>query len=134
MSTVRVKIIQPTRIVLDDECEHIVIPGSAGDFGVSSEHTPLITTIRPGALVTYTDGKQDSFAIHDGFVTVENNVVRIVCEVIEKNDEVDKKRAEKAKRRAEDRLNQPDNPDIDYRRAEAALARAVARLRAVSGN
>lgn len=130
MSKVRVKIIQPTRTVLNTECEHVIIPGSAGDFGVYPEHTPLITTIRPGILIIFDNGVKDTYAIHDGFVTVEENVVRIVCEVIEKSDEIDIARAENSAQRARERLRKQEE-NIDYRRAEAALSRSISRINAV---
>ncbi len=124
----RVKIIQPTRIVLDSECDHIIIPGEEGDFGVSLHHTPVIAKIRPGSLIIYKDNKMVTYAIHDGFATVENNVVRIVCEVIENAEEIDTERAAKAQDRAKQRLSAPKEQEIDYRRAEAALKRALVRI------
>lgn len=131
MSKVRVKIIQPTRIVMDKECDHTIIPGSDGDFGVSAGHTPLITTIRPGILMIYNNNSvTEQYALHDGFVTVEEDIVRIVCEIVETKDEIDINRAEKAQKRARERLN-TQSQDIDYRRAETSLARALARINTV---
>ncbi len=130
MSKVRVKIIQPTRVVMNEECDHVIVPGSAGDFGVYTGHTPIITTIRAGILLIYNGNKAESYAIHDGFVTVEDDVVRIVCEVIETKDEIDINRAEKAQKRARERLN-VQSEDIDYRRAETALSRALARINTI---
>ena len=132
--SLHLKIIQPTRTVVDTECEHVIVPGIAGDFGVSPEHTPFMTKIRPGSLIVYYKDKnrnKDIFAIHDGFVTVEKDTVRIVCEVIEIHQEIDKTRAEKAKKRAEDRMA-TTNADIDYRRAELSLKRALARIQTIS--
>ena len=128
---IKVKIIQPTKIVLDSECDHIIIPGSVGDFGISPGHTPLITTIRPGTLIVYNNSKTSSYALHDGFVTVENDIVRIVCEVVESQSEIDRDRAEKAQKRATERLAAQNN-GIDYRRAESALARSMARIQTVT--
>ncbi len=132
-SKLRIKIIQPTRIVINEECEHVIVPGFAGDFGVYPDHTPLITAIRPGVLTVFKLGENIVFAIHDGFVTVEKDVIRIVCEVIETTHEVDKGRAERAKKRAKERLA-TQSEDIDYRRAEAALSRSLARINSITGH
>jgi F-type H+-transporting ATPase subunit epsilon len=131
--SLKLKIIQPTRTVVDTECEHVIIPGIDGDFGVSEEHTPFITKLRTGNLVVYHKEKKEieRFAIHDGFVTVENNTIRIVCEVVESKEEIDKTRAERAKKRAEERMAS-DDKDIDYRRAELSLKRAIARIETIS--
>jgi F-type H+-transporting ATPase subunit epsilon len=125
--SLHLKIIQPTRILLDEECEHVIVPGIEGDFGISPGHTPFITKIRPGILYAYSKKKKTAYAVHDGFVTVENDTVRIVCEVIEAEKEIDRSRAEKAKMRAQERMSS-STPDTDFRRAEASLKRAVARL------
>jgi F-type H+-transporting ATPase subunit epsilon len=135
--SLRLKIIQPTRTVLDTECDHVIIPGIEGDFGVSAEHTPFLTKIRPGALtVFYQDPKKkkDTFAIHDGFVSIENDTIRIVSEVIERESEIDRNRAEKAKKRAEERMISESKEDVDFRRAESSLKRAFARIQAISDN
>lgn len=136
MMNLRLKIIQPNRTVIDTECDHVVIPGIEGDFGVSAEHTPFITKLRPGILTVYYQNnkqKKDSFAIHDGFVSIEDDTIRIACEVIERNDEIDRKRAESAKQRAENRISAAEE-GIDYRRAEASLKRALTRIQTLSDN
>ena len=132
--SLKLKIIQPTRTVIDTECDHVIIPGVAGDFGVSAGHTPFISQLRSGTIVVYYSGKKkgkDNFAIHDGFVTIENDTIRIVCEIIEKNKEIDRSRAEKSKKRAEERMATREG-EIDYRRAESSLKRALARIQTLS--
>ncbi|OQX71943.1 MAG: ATP synthase F1 subunit epsilon [Candidatus Cloacimonas sp. 4484_275] len=127
MSKIHLEVIQPHQTKIKDDFEHVIIPGIEGDFGVSENHTPFITIIRPGILTLFKDETPEKFAIHDGFVTVDNNKVTIVCETIEKSDEIDITRAEEAKKRAEDRLKSK-NEEIDFRRAELALKRALVRL------
>ncbi|MCF7857890.1 MAG: ATP synthase F1 subunit epsilon [Candidatus Cloacimonetes bacterium] len=127
MSKIHVTIIQPTKIKVDQEYEHIIIPGVDGDFGVSPEHTPFITKIRSGVLQLFTGSKTEKYAIHDGFVTVENNTVKIVCDTIEKENEINAKRAKSSKERAEKRLKSSES-DINFRRAELSLKRALIRL------
>ncbi len=131
----RLKIIQPTRTVLDTECDHVIIPGVDGDFGVSEEHTPFITRIRPGVLTVHyksSEKENDSFAIHDGFVSIEKDTIRIACEIIERETEIDADRAKKARKRAEERMAS-QSEEINHRRAEYALKRAIARIQVLSG-
>lgn len=124
---VEIKVILPHKIVLEDKCEHVIIPGLEGDFGVSKGHTPFITVIRPGVMEVYKNQDVLKFAIHDGFVTVENNKVIIVCETLEKESEIDKHRAEAARQRAEKRIREKKE-NTDFRRAEIALKKALVRL------
>ena len=54
-----------------------------------------------------------------------NNEVTILANAIERSDEIDIKRAEESKKRAEQRLEQDD---VDIARARASLARALNRI------
>jgi len=127
MEKLKLIIIQPQKIFLETEFDDIIIPGKDGDFGVFIGHTPFISVIRPGVMEIYNEKEVTKYALHDGYVTVENNEVTILCEIIERADEIDKTRAEAAKERAEIRVKS-NQSDIDFRRAENALKRAVARI------
>jgi F-type H+-transporting ATPase subunit epsilon len=129
---VNVKVILPSGIKIDEECDSITIPGVDGDFAVLEGHTAFITKIRPGVLTVDKNKTETEYAIHDGFVTVEDNLVTVVTERIEKADEIDKNRAESALKRAKERLAQTNNTEIDFRRAESALKRAITRIRTIS--
>ena len=130
MAKVNLKIVQPHKIFIDADYDQLIIPGVDGDFGVLEGHTPFITQIRPGILTVINGENSHEYAIHDGFVTVENNKVTIICEIIEESNQIDIKRAEAAKKRAEERLK-AQKGDINYRRAEYALKRAIARIELV---
>ncbi len=127
MSKIHITVIQPTQIRIDGEYDHIIVPGVDGDFGISFDHTPFITKIRTGVLQLFQNDKSEEYAIHDGFVTVENNIVKIVCDTIEKKDEIDAARAKASKERAEKRLKSSEE-NINFRRAEASLKKALVRL------
>ena len=127
MSKIHIKVIQPTQIRIDAEYDHIIVPGVDGDFGISFDHTPFITKIRTGVLQLFQNNKSEDYAIHDGFVTVENNVVTIICDTIEKKDEIDIARAKASRERAEKRLKSSEE-NINFRRAEASLKKALIRL------
>ncbi|MBT4333726.1 MAG: ATP synthase F1 subunit epsilon [Candidatus Cloacimonetes bacterium] len=127
MSKIHIKVIQPTKIRIDEEYDHIIVPGVDGDFGISKDHTPFITKIRSGVLQLFQNDDCEEYAIHDGFVTVENNSVKIVCDTIEKKDEIDIARAKASKERAEKRLKRSEEK-VNFRRAEASLKKALIRL------
>ncbi len=127
MAKINLEIIQPVKSKIVNDYDQIIVPGVDGDFGILEDHTPFITKIRPGILHLFAGNKIDKYAIHDGFVTVENNMVKIVCDVLEHHSEVNTKRADAARKRAEKRLKSND-PDVDFRRAEYALKRSLVRL------
>ena len=131
MSKVKLEIIMPSGMALEREAEHIIVPGAEGDIGISAGHTPLITKVRPGVMSIF-DSKEEKYAIHDGFITIDQDNVRIVTETFEHRNNIDKERAQSARERAEQRLKDTNNKDTNFRRAEFALKRAVARMDTLS--
>jgi F-type H+-transporting ATPase subunit epsilon len=71
-------------------------------------------------------------AVACGYCEVLPERVIILAEKAEKAEEIDLKRAQSAKERAEKRLGDLQNPDIDFNRAAVSLQRAVSRIQ-VSG-
>jgi len=133
MSKVQIQIIMPEGKKLDRLVDLAVLPGIDGDFEVQEGHAGFITKLRPGNIRIQIDEKSEFFAIHEGFVSVENDKILILSENVETKEEIDIERAKRAKERAERRLAERASDDtIDFRRAEAALHRAIARLDAAN--
>lgn len=124
------KIISPEKTIVDGKYDEVIIPGVDGDFSVLPSHTPFITIIRPGIISLFLDKKKTEFAIHDGFVTVDNDEVILTCDTIESKEDIDVKRAQDSKYRAEKHLKNEvlNNKTTNFRRAEFALKRSLARL------
>ena len=131
MSSISVEIITPTTIKHKGDAQQVIVPGIDGDFEILLGHTPFLTKLRPGILSIKSESSKQ-FAVHDVFITVERDKVKIVCETIEENNEIEKDRAEISKLRAQKRLKDVNNKSIDMRRAEYALKRAVARIKVIS--
>ncbi|MDP6175550.1 MAG: F0F1 ATP synthase subunit epsilon [Rhodospirillales bacterium] len=54
---VQFELVSPTRLVLSEAVDMVVVPGAEGDFGVLPGHTPLIATVRPGVIDIHQDGE-----------------------------------------------------------------------------
>lgn len=125
-----VEICAPEKERLQLRATEAIVPGAAGVFAVHAGHTPLLSTLVPGALIVKgADGQTRFFAVHGGFAEVRGDHVLILASNYELAEDIDAGRAEAAEERAEERLQRP-TPDLNWARAEAALARAIARLRA----
>jgi F-type H+-transporting ATPase subunit epsilon len=104
------------------------LPGRGGSFGVLARHAPLLAALEAGRLgVTDEAGKRERFAVGDGFLEVGDSGVRALVDFCEPKEAIDVERAERAERRARERLKARDSK-VDFVRAEAALRRALARL------
>jgi len=118
----------PTRMVVAEAVDEVVIPGSQGYFGVLPGHAPLLATLGIGEL-TYRNGREERHvAVAGGFAEVRNDKVIVLADAAELPGEIDRARAERARERAEQRLSGRSQDEIDYTRAAAALARALIRL------
>ena len=122
----------PTRMLVTAEADEVVAPGVEGYFGVLPGHAAFLTTLAPGE-VTYRSGQTEHrVAVTGGFAEVRAERVIILAENAERPEEIDRERAERARQRAEMRL-QGKGPDgsqeeVDFARALTALARALTRL------
>ena len=75
------ELITPSKNLIADDFDMVVVPGEEGDFGVLPNHSNLISQIRPGVLNTYKNNKIDkSFFLYSGFVEVSNNKLIVLSE------------------------------------------------------
>jgi len=102
-------------------------PGVLGQFQVLPGHTALVSALGIGEVKIEFSDKTQSYAVSGGFVEVLDDKVLFLLETAEEAEDIDTDRAEKARKRAEDRLQ--DRSKINAVRAEAALARATNRLK-----
>jgi F-type H+-transporting ATPase subunit epsilon len=122
------EIATPTRLVVSEQVDEVVVPGVEGYFGVLAGHAPFLTTLGIGEL-TYRKGRDEfHLAVAGGFCEVRNDKVIVLADTAERPQEIDRDRAERARQRAEQRLSGRSQEEVDYARAAAALARALTRL------
>ncbi len=130
MGKLHLEVVTPENVMVSQEVDIVVAPGSLGEFGVLAGHVPFLSGLTPGEL-RYTSGSEsERFVVTSGFVEVSENRVSVLVDAAERAATIDVQRAREAKKRAEERLaKERAAGDIDYLRAEAALKRAIARIR-----
>ncbi len=127
------EIVTPDRALVREEVDEVVVPGSEGELGFLPGHTPLLATLKVGEL-WYRQGQDKHFLlIAFGFVEVLPDRVTILAQVAERAEDIDTTRAERAKQRAEERLNRPSvQSDLDFERARIAMMKSLIRLQVAS--
>ena len=50
MATFHFDLVSPEELVFSGEVEHVVVPGTEGEFGVLAGHAPLVAMLKPGIL------------------------------------------------------------------------------------
>ena len=125
------KVITPDRVFYEEEVSMVEINTVEGEVGIYKQHVPMTMFISPGILTITQENETREAALHAGFAEVLQDKVTILAEIIEWPAEIDLKRAEEAKERAESRIRE-HAPGTDMKRAEMSLKRAVARINAIN--
>ncbi len=106
------------------------MPAPDGQKGVLPHHENMVIAVDPGELhFKKPDGEWVTAAVSMGFAEIMNNRVSVLVNTAERPEDIDVKRAEEAKERAEERLRQKQSIQ-EYHLSQASLARAMARLKA----
>ena len=130
MSELYLEVVTPEKVVVSQEVDIVVAPGTLGEFGVLPEHVAFLSGIVPGELRYSLDDKMESLAVTTGFSEVFNNRVSVLVDAAEMIHDIDVERAQRAMERAKERLAKDrGTEDIDFLRAEAALRRAIIRIK-----
>ena len=126
--TFQLEILTLQRQFLREEVRFVIAPGREGVFEILPGHAPYVFALKPGPLrLRSPDGKEQKLASGAGFLIVQKGDATVLTRSAERPQEIDVVRAERAKERAEERL-QKKREGIDVARAQAALQRALARL------
>lgn len=124
--TMTIKIMAPDRTFYEGEASFIEFNTIEGILGIYPKHIPMTVVVSPGVLkIVEENGTEKKAALHSGFAEILGDSIKILAESVEWPEEIDVKRAEEAKIRAERRIK--DNA-ADQDRAELALKRSMLRL------
>ena len=125
---IRLEIVTPSTDVVNEDAQIVMAPGSLGEFGVLTGHTPFMTALKVGDIrYTDTSGQEHHVFVSGGFAEALPDKVTVLAESAERRRNIDLGRAEKALTRAEKRLAEGVDT-LDVIRAKAALARAQMRV------
>ena len=128
MAKLHVEMVTAEGRVLSEEADFVLAPGLAGELGVLPRHIPLMTPLKPGEVMVRNDGREEYLFVSGGFLEVLPDRVVILADAAERAEDIDEARAQEARRRAQQILEErPAEPDAAE--AAAALERAIFRLK-----
>src|SRR5262245_55129982 len=129
---IRLRIVTPSRLMLDEEVDEVTAVGELGEFGVLPNHISFLSTLVPGVLSNKQGGQRHLVAISGGYAEVLDNVMTVLAPAAEFGDEIDIPRAQRAKEKAEKQMGELNRGEKDFELAEVARQRALARLEVAS--
>lgn len=126
----QVELVSPERVLLSGEADMVQARTvGGGEIAFLPGHAPFLGALQTDTVaVRMSDGTEHLAAVHGGFISVNGDRVKILSDLAELADQIDRDRAEQARQRAEEAARQ--NGDTA---AQADLQRAHARLKAVGG-
>ncbi len=81
--TTEFELVSPERLVASEQVAMVVVPGAEGDFGVLPQHSPMISTIRPGVISIYsndTTNVSSKIFVAGGFAEVVGDRCTVLAE------------------------------------------------------
>jgi F-type H+-transporting ATPase subunit epsilon len=127
--TIHLEVVTPDRQIFSGDVDAIVVPARQGYMGILPGHAPLLAELGIGEISIQTGADTDYMFCSWGFLEVLPDRVVLLAQTAEMASDIDVKRAEEAKERAEKMLSSQD-PGTDFRGAELALMQAISRLNA----
>jgi F-type H+-transporting ATPase subunit epsilon len=115
-------LVSPEREVFHGEVDHVVVPGSEGEFGVSPNHAPVMSVIKPGALKVINDGAERRIFVNGGFADVTPEGLTVLAEEAVDLGDVDAAQLDQQLKNAQEDLRDA-NTDEKRATARAKLAR-----------
>lgn len=129
MDTFGLKIIASDRVFYEGRCRQLIIPAADGEKGILANHENMVIAVKVGiARMEKTAGEWSEIALGLGFAEVVNNRVTLIVDTAEKPEDIDIRRAEEQKERAEEQMRQKQSIQ-EYYHTQASLARAMNRLK-----
>lgn len=127
--TFGLEIYASNKLVYAGRARKLVIPAVDGEQALLARHANIVAAVVPGEMrFENEDGVQSIMAVSNGFVEMINNRAKLFCLTVERPEEIDIRRAQEAKERAEEQLRQKQSIQ-EYHMNQMALARAMTRLR-----
>lgn len=129
---IKFEIVTPERVVLKEEVTQITVPTRNGEITVLPNHIPLVASLQPGVIEVKTKtGETEIMSVSGGFIEVLKDKVVILADTAERGHEIDEKRAEEAKERAEKLKKEAvHKDDVDFAGMTALIEKEFARTRA----
>ncbi len=127
----QLEVVTPNRVVVQEEVEIVIAPGSEGEFGVLAGHCPFITTLKIGSLMYRQDGETHLMTVMGGFAEVTPSKMVVLVELAERAEELDLERAKTAQHQAEEQLAKTVT-EAERVQAHKRLAKALVRQKVAS--
>jgi len=80
MATIKFELVSPERVLISDDVEHVVLPGSEGELGVLPCHAPVVVALKAGMITVIDGGSSKKLFVKGGFAEVNPEALTVLAE------------------------------------------------------
>ncbi len=74
------ELVSPERVLVSEDVDQVVLPGTEGDFAVLVGHAPFVSTLRPGVLDVTAGSVRRRLLVKGGFAEVDPARLTVLAE------------------------------------------------------
>ena len=79
--TFNFELVSPEALVLSEQAEQVLVPGTEGDFTVLPRHAPVLAVLRPGLLdVVREGGEERRYFVRGGLAEVDTDTLTVLAQ------------------------------------------------------
>lgn len=125
--SIRVQVVTPERIVVDEWVKQVTVPLPDGEYGIAKNHDPVIARLGFGPLRLKTPSSQRNYFLDGGFLQLRDNTVVILTNKAVESSSLNAGQIDQELQSTRSRAAASDS-EIDARLTDLAKLRARLRL------
>ncbi|GAB3439579.1 F0F1 ATP synthase subunit epsilon [Insolitispirillum peregrinum] len=130
--TLEFELVSPSKLLISQPVEMVVVPGSEGNFGALPQHAPMLSTVRPGVIDIYQKGAVvNRIFVAGGFAEVTETRCTVLAEEAVPLADLSRDTVQARLTAAREALQEADQP-LEKAQARNRIAVAEAMLAALS--
>ncbi len=106
MATLRLRIITPKKVVIDEEINALTVPGSEGELTILPRHMNLFCMLTEGVVKIKKGQNEDYLAIGGGYLETDGKSANVLVSRAYHQEEINQEMTEKALKEAEKLLKE----------------------------
>ncbi|MDD5251233.1 MAG: ATP synthase F1 subunit epsilon [Patescibacteria group bacterium] len=133
MASIKLELTTPERNLFRETVDAVTLPTLEGEITVLPNHVPLVAVLVPGMMTVKRGAAEEYVAVSGGFIEVQpGSQVVILADTADRAEELDIKKVEEARERAQKLLEEKrDADDVAMAGITAAIERETARLKVI---
>lgn len=129
MKKINLRVVAPEKEILKGQVEKIILPTTEGQITILPNHQPMITALKAGEVIIQKEKEIIPLAISGGLLKIDEKEVIVLADTAERAEEIDEKRAQEAKERAEKLLKEKQLTSKEIAMALSKIEKELVRLK-----